>query len=92
MKSDIRRKMNFESANIKKTIAAMTVQRKAIESLISSGKIDRLPPELKATALLRIENIDLSIGDLAALHNPPLSKSGLNHRLQKIVSYANETI
>ena len=36
------------------------------------------------TALLRIENDDVSLSELALMHEPPISKSGLNHRLEKI--------
>jgi len=40
------------------------------------------------TAMLRYEHPDLPLKDLAVLHNPPLTKSGLNHRLRKIVDFA----
>ena len=62
----------------------------AVNSLIRNGKIESLPDELKATAYLRLENSSLSLEDLARITSPPISKSGLNHRLEKIIRIAEE--
>jgi DNA-binding protein WhiA len=51
---------------------------------------ERLPEELRVTAKLRIEYENASLQELQHLHNPPISKSGLNHRLSKLLSIANE--
>ena len=52
--------------------------------------LDKLPKELYETAMLRIENDDMSLSELALIHEPPITKSGLNHRLAKICKEAEE--
>jgi len=52
---------------------------------------EAMPEELRYTALLREENPDVSLPELAQKHNPTLTKSGLNHRLQKIIAFAEGT-
>ena len=92
IRADAQRIVNFETANIKKSSVSSAIQCKAVDSLIASGRIDQLPDDLKATALLRAEYRDLSISELAALHDPPLTKSGLNHRLKKIIAFCEEKL
>lgn len=82
------RATNCVATNIQKTVQASTRQKLAIEYLLVSGRFDELPSELRETAMLRRENYDLSLSELAELHSPPISKSGLNHRLLKIVKEA----
>ena len=53
---------------------------------MESGDFDKLSPELKKTAKLRVENDTLTLAELAALENPPISKSQVSKRLQKIHS------
>ena len=62
----------------------------AIRYLIETKAIDRLSPELKNTALLRLENEQFNLADLGKAVNPPVSKSGMKHRLEKILAFANE--
>ena len=52
--------------------------------------INKLPQSLQQIALLRVENEDLTLKELGELLNPPISKSGVNHRLKKIEDIANE--
>lgn len=87
LRSDANRIANGEYANIGKTIAAAKDQIDAIKNLKASGQIDLLPDELKITAELRIEYPDASLIRLAELHDPPITKSGVNHRLKKIVAF-----
>ena len=58
------------------------------ESTESETPREELPEELFELAKLRLENRDLSLGDLGALLSPPLSKSGVNHRLKRILAIA----
>ncbi len=81
---------NCELANIEKSISASNVQYEAIRSLYVENRFTLLPTELQTTARLRYEHPDLSLKELAALHEPPLTKSGLNHRLSKIVAFAEK--
>ena len=53
---------------------------------METGDFDKLPPELKKTAKLRVENDTLTLSELSALENPPISKSQVSKRLQKIYS------
>ena len=84
------RATNCVARNISKSVAASAAQVSAIESLISSKSIDELPHDLRTTAALRVTYSDVTLSELAALHNPPISKSGLNHRLSKIVEEAKK--
>ncbi len=88
IRSDANRIANSELANIGKTVVAAADQISAIRLLESSGALDRIPDELRATALLRLENPDATLMELAGLHTPPITKSGVNHRLKKLVEYA----
>lgn len=84
------RATNCVAKNISKSVNAALAQVSAIEKLKTNGTFDELSADLKYTAELRLENPDLSLDDLASLHNPPISKSGLNHRLSKITDIANK--
>ena len=59
----------------------------AIDELRRRGLFEAMPEELRYTAVLREENPDASLPELAQMHNPTLTKSGLNHRLQKIIAF-----
>lgn len=82
------RKANCENANINKMVAAAAVQISAIEKIWRQKGREYLPANLQQLALLRYENPDLSLGELAALSPEGLSRSGINHRLKKIVEIA----
>lgn len=87
LRSDANRLANGELANIGKTVAAAGDQIAAIRGLIETGEIERMPDELRQTAYLRLENDDATLSQLAALHEPPITKSGVNHRLKKILAW-----
>ena len=76
--------------NIEKTISAATRQMEAINALMEAGKLDALPEALRVTALVRYRNPDATLDELVRLHEPPISKSGLNHRLKKLLEEAEE--
>ena len=78
------RATNCVARNIYKSVNASQKHIIAINKLISSHKLDALAEELIVTAMLRINNESATLTELAALHNPPISKSGLNHRLEKL--------
>ncbi len=84
------RATNLVATNISKSVEAIQRQIAAIKELTSKGRLENLPPELVQTARLRIENDDVSLSELALMHEPPISKSGLNHRLEKICRAAEE--
>ncbi len=89
-RGEINRKSNCEIRNIERTADAARERTAAIRALKESGRFDALPEGLRTTAELCLGSPELSLSELAALHEPPLTKSGLNHRLAKIVSMARE--
>ena len=88
MKRDANRKSNAEFANMDKTATASASQCEAIMLLKKHRDFARLPAPLKETASLRLEFPELSLDELRAKHSSPISKSGLNHRLQRIAELA----
>jgi len=89
-RNSVNRQVNCDTANIEKQLASAKKYIEAVRYLIDAGSIDRLSPELKNTALLRLENEQLNLADLGRMVNPPVSKSGMKHRLEKILAFANE--
>ena len=90
LRADLNRTTNCVARNIQRSVDAAAPQIQAIQKLIDDNRFYLLPEELRITAKLRIENPDLSLKALAALHNPPITKSGLNHRLEKIINLSKE--
>ncbi len=90
IRNEENRATNCIAHNIGKTVSAATKVLSSIETIRSAGKFSLLPEELRETAKLREENPSVSLVELAALHNPPITKSGLNHRLQKILRFAED--
>ena len=85
------RRANIESSNILRSVEGAQKQVEAITKLKESGKLLLLPDELRITAELRLEYSDISLSALGSMLNPPISKSGVNHRLQKIIEFAEST-
>jgi DNA-binding protein WhiA len=84
------RATNCVAKNIEKTISAATKQMEAIDALYESGKMARLPEALQQTAALRYQHPDATLDELVAMHSPLISKSGLNHRLQRLLAEAED--
>lgn len=87
MRNSINRRVNCEAANITKTVNAATRQIEDIEYIQNHGGLGRLPDHLRQMAEVRLEYPDASLKELGEYLNPPVGKSGVNHRLQKL----NET-
>lgn len=91
VRNQVNRRTNFEAANIAKTASAAARPIRALQTLFASGgTLESLPPELRALARLRYENPDLSLRELGQRLDPPLSRSGVNHRLQRITQIAEK--
>lgn len=88
MRNSINRKVNCDTANVEKTVNAAMAQIDAIRTLAESGALDGLGEKFRETARLRVENPEASIAELAAMCDPPVTKSCLNHRLRKIIELA----
>lgn len=91
MRNNINRKTNFETANISRTANAAAEQVYAIEAILEHAGVESLPEELKEIALLRLENPEMSLRELGEALSEPISRSGVNHRLRRLVSIAQET-
>ena len=90
MRNTVNRKVNCETANINKTVNAAVKQVEDILYIRDTAGLDSLPENLEETALLRLEYPQASLKELGALLSTPVGKSGINHRLRKICSMANE--
>jgi DNA-binding protein WhiA len=91
VKNNINRARNCDNANISKTVEASIKQRTAIEFLEKADRLYSLPPELLEVALLRKENPNATLKELCKISKTPISLSGINHRLKKIIEiYENE--
>lgn len=89
-RNNVNRIVNCETANLNKTLGASENQIKAIKRLKKSHKFNYLPEELKEVAEIRLKNPDLSYEDIGKLLKNPISKSGVSHRLNKIVRIEKE--
>lgn len=83
---------NCETNNIDRAVSASISQISLIEELVERGLISLLPEELERTARFRMENRDMSLSQLAGAITPPISKSGLSHRLKKITEMAENIL
>jgi DNA-binding protein WhiA len=88
VRNEVNRKTNFETANIEKTASAAARQMIALKKIFACGGVSLLPEELRELALLRYQNPDLSLRELGQNLEPPLSRSGVNHRLSRIMELA----
>lgn len=84
------RATNCDARNIARSVSASQKQIAAIIRLTDCGMLDGLEEDLKRTAELRMKYDELSLAELAAKHEPPISKSGLNHRLAKLCELAEK--
>lgn len=88
LRNSANRISNSEVANIKKTADAFLKHMKAIEIIDKTCGLESLPPELEELAKIRMENPELSLRGLGEMLTPPISRSGVNHRLEKIIEIA----
>ncbi len=86
------RAVNCESVNIAKSVGAAQKQLRAINTIQSAGMFDTIDSELAESARLRLEHHSASLSELAALHEPPITKSVLNNRFAKIFKIADNIV
>lgn len=89
VRSDITRVSNGETANMDRVIEASSRHLSAVEKIEKTIGIDNLSDELREVAVLRRDYKDLSLEQLGRKMTPPLSKSGVNHRLKKLLEIAD---
>ncbi|WP_312701243.1 DNA-binding protein WhiA [Sedimentibacter sp.] len=89
-RNQINRVINCETANLDKIVDTSMRQINNIKILKKHKAIDKLPDHLKELAYLRLKHTNASLKELGEMLNPPLGKSGVNHRLRKIEEIAND--
>ncbi|MCL2216489.1 MAG: DNA-binding protein WhiA [Defluviitaleaceae bacterium] len=90
VRNEVNRLVNFETANLNKTVGAALGQIEAIEYIVKTVGLSYLSATLAETARLRLAHDNLSLAEIGALLEPPASKSAVNHRLRKIVKIAEQ--
>jgi len=90
MRNNINRQVNCETANLTKVVNAAVKQEAAIKYIMDNGLFGNMPENLRIIAELRMENTDMSLAELGELLDPPVGKSGVNHRLRRIMEFAEK--
>ncbi|MBQ3558619.1 MAG: DNA-binding protein WhiA [Agathobacter sp.] len=89
MRNSVNRQVNCETANISKTVNAAVKQIADIELIRDTEGLDSLPAPLREMALVRLEYPEAPLKDLGKYLDPPVGKSGINHRLRKLAAVAD---
>lgn len=90
LRNDVNRRVNCEAANLDKAVDAAQEQLEAIRLLYEMDRVESLPDKLKETIILRETYPELTLAQLAAEFDPPLTKSCLNHRLRKLIELSKQ--
>ncbi len=90
MRNRVQRQTNCDSANMRKTSDAAAKQLVAIRKVCEVKGLDSLPEDLKEIAELRLNNPGMSLRELGECLEPPLSRSGVNHRLKRLLEWCGE--
>ncbi|MBQ7542848.1 MAG: DNA-binding protein WhiA [Clostridia bacterium] len=90
MRNHVNRRVNFETANIDRSVQAGSLQLEAIRKIDKARGLDTLPKGLKEIACMRMEHPEASLFELEELFEGRLSRSGINHRLKRLVQIAEE--
>lgn len=91
LRARVNRRVNCETANIAKTVEAASRQLDDIEYLDTHGGLLALPKALSEIAMLRAEHPELALEELGTLCNPPVGKSGVNHRFRRLHNIREES-
>ncbi|NLY44189.1 MAG: DNA-binding protein WhiA [Clostridiaceae bacterium] len=88
MRNNVNRMVNCETANLEKTVSASVKQIDSIQFIDKTIGLGKLPKALQEIAQLRMEHREASLKELGEMLNPPIGKSGVNHRLRKLCNIA----
>lgn len=89
MRNSVNRQVNCETANISKTVNAAVKQISDIELIRDTEGLDSLPMPLREMAQVRLDHPEAPLKDLGKYMDPPVGKSGINHRLRKLAAVAD---
>ena len=90
VRNKVNRMVNYETANLNKTINSAVKQIEDIKLIKAKKEFNKLSDKEQELANLRLKNPEASLSELANIINPPISKSGVNHRMKKIEDLANK--
>ena len=90
MRNSVNRKVNCETANIHKTVNAAVKQMEDIKRIQSTIGFEQLPNTLAEMAQVRLEHPEATLKELGTYLDPPVGKSGVNHRLRKLAEIAEK--
>lgn len=88
VRNNINRVVNFETANLKRTVSASVEQVNNIIYIQETVGLNALERQLREMAEIRLKYRSASLKELGEYLNPPIGKSGVNHRLKKINEFA----
>ena len=84
------RAANCDEHNSEKMLDAGLKQAEAIRQISLKQGLFTLPPALREISRLRMENPDLSLQQLGEMLDPPVGKSGANHRMRRLMEIADQ--
>ena len=88
LRGEANRATNADQANLSRAAGAAARQVAAIEAVVAESGWDGIPDDLRTTALARLANPEASLGELGALHDPPVGKATVHRRLARIADLA----
>lgn len=90
LRNNVNRVVNCETANLGKTVNAAVRQINSIKYIQNTIGLNKLPNNLQEVARLRLKYQEASLKELGEMLTPKVGKSGINHRLRKIIKIADE--
>ena len=90
LRNRVNRSVNCETANLNKVVNTGVRQLEAIHAIDRAMGIEKLKPNLREVARLRLEFPSSSLKELGEMLDPPISKSAVNHRLRKLEEIADK--
>lgn len=90
LRNTVNRRVNCETANINKTLDSSRKQQEDIRLLKEKFGLENLPKGLQQIARIRLEEPEASLKELGEMLEPPIGKSGVNHRLRKLSELADK--
>ena len=88
VKGKVTREVNCDAGNTRRQAEAAVSRIELITKVMNSGLASKLSPELREAAKAQMEHPEASLAELGQMMDPPIGKSGMRHRLDKITEYA----